>query len=407
MSQNTWKVYIQPFTDFGIYSGVWQDVTKYVDFSSLGSVASSLDNTDYDIGVYRNSNFKLTLNNKDGSFSDVDNPKSIFKYKRSNSLCRVTWEIDPDSVDGYAIADRSFLSEEQDIFIGLLSDESLVLDLDTQQVSFNVLGRESIFLSTLVPFATVSNGMLLSTVLYAVLNQPSITSLLTVSQVNIVPGIDYTIDSIASLQNQSVQEGLNNLLLATNSVLYIANNTLYITARTPTADVKFNFYGQASTLGRENIQNLKNIKNGLAKVFNYFTWNNTTLAVQDSASVTRYGARTKALNFEFVVDTTKRQNVMNSLLSEFANPKQEFDIYTSLNYSSLAIPLLGRCSIDYPSIFIESGVPIPICGLAVAGVDILPKSLWSFIVPATDNYKLIGKSLNIKTGIYTFRMRLI
>jgi hypothetical protein len=405
---NVWRVYIKPFDDNGDYTD-WIEVTKDVIFSSMGSINADLDNTEYDIGVYRFSNFKLSLRNDHGFYSDVGEELSIFRYTRTNSLVKITWEIEEDGpYCGIAVAGASYLSEEKIIFVGFLNDESLTMDLSKQEVSFQCLGRESVFQKVIVPFGTISNGDLYSEILFSILNQSGITDHLTVDGDNIICGNDQAIDSISSLQNKTVQEGLNKLLLASNSVLYITNDTVYVSPRVASDSVEFTFYGQGSAAGPENINDIKSIKNGLNQTFNYITWKDTTLLAQDVTSVEKYGIRKKEIDFEFTTDNTKRQSILDALRDEFKLPKQLFDIYTPLTYDSLEVNLLDKVSIDYPRIYIPiSGSALPICGVAICGEAITPRAQWSFQVSELSYYKIVGKSLDVKNSMLKFKVRLI
>jgi hypothetical protein len=405
---NKWRVYIKAFDDNGVYNADWEEVTDDVIFGEIGSINSDLDNTDYDIGVYRFSNFKITLRNDHARYSDVDYPDSIFRYKRADSLVKITWEInDEGPFVGIAESESGFLSEEVTIFTGLLNDESLVMNLSKQTVSFSCIGKEYLFSRTTVPFGSVSNGDLFSEILYTILNQANITALLTVSSSNISCGTDLAIDSIASLQNKTVQEGLNKLLLASNSVLFIENDTVYIAPRTASPTVEFTFYGQTSSLGAENILDVTNIKNGLNKVFNYFTWKDTIYFSQSTSSVTKYGVRKNEVDFEFITDGTKQQTILDNLKTEFADPKQEFDIITPMSYPALEANLLSRVSIDYPIVYVSTGDPVPICGVAICGEAVLPKALSAFTILPTDHYKVIGRSINPKDSTIRFKVRKI
>jgi hypothetical protein len=408
--KNKWRIYLKPFDSDGNYTD-WVEVTDDIILDSLGSVNSDIDNTEYDIGVNRFSNFNITFRNDSGKYSDVGEDKSIFRYKRSDSLLKITWEIENGGpYVGIATSGSGYLSEEIEIFQGLLNDESLKMDIKKQELTFTCLGREAIFQRTIVPFDTVDNGDLYSETLYKILNQSAITNLLTLDDANIDCGLDQTIDSIASLQNKTVQEGLNKLLLASNSVLYIENGTIFISPREPGVSVAFTFYGQGSQAGPENIVDLKNIQGGLNKTFNFFTWKDTALVSQDPSSVSKYGARKKEVSFEFTTDETKQQNILDSLKDEFKNPQQEFNITTPLSYQSLAVNLLDRVAIDYPRVYVSTGKQIPICGVAICGdpeTATLPKGLWAFTVSDDDGYKVLGKSIDMKNENITFRVRKI
>jgi hypothetical protein len=405
--RNVWRVYIKPFDDLGVYQD-WIDVSTDVVFDAMGSLNTDLDNTDYDIGVYRVSNFKITLQNNKGRYSDVGSDQTIFKYKRSDSLVKITWEVEVDGpVVGIATSGSGFLSEEATVFTGLLNDDSLSMDLSKQQVSFTCLGRESWFQREIVPFGSIHVGDTYAQVIYAILNQTTVTTLLNVDVANINCGLNNTIDSISSLQNKTIQEGLNKLLLASNSVLYIQDDDVIVAPRQATPAVMFTFYGQGSPRGQENIADLKNIRNGLNRTYNYITWKDTTLYSSDITSVSKYGIRKKEVDFEFTTDSTKQQSVLDALATEFKLPKQEFDVYTPLRYESLAVNLLDRVSVDYPRVYVSGNIPLPICGVCIAGEAVFPTALWAFAVSADDHYKIIGKSLDIKNATIKFKARLI
>jgi hypothetical protein len=51
---NSYKVYIQTFDDTGNYTGTWTEITRHV--ISLGNTGIQIDSSDYDVGVFRNSN---------------------------------------------------------------------------------------------------------------------------------------------------------------------------------------------------------------------------------------------------------------------------------------------------------------------------------------------------------------
>lgn len=405
---NKWRVYLKTFDDIGNYTDEWIEITDDVDMQSMGTIAFDLDNTEYDIGIYRHSNFKLTLRNEHGKYSDVDSPRSIFRHKRSNTQVRVTWEIAEEGpFCGIAETGEAVLSEEIDVIVGLLTDENLSMDLDQQKLSFSVLGRTAIFMKAIVPFSSLSNGDLFSDIIYTCLNQSEITDLMTVSEANINVALDQTIDDISSLENKTVQEALSELLLATNSILYVSGDAIVVSPREPTAEIQYTFYGQASALGPENIQNIKGVKNGLAKTFNYISWQGASNAASDAASIAKYGIKKKQIGLDFVTNSSKRNNVLQEIRDEFGSPRQEFELSTPINFKTIAIELLDRISIDYPTIVIEEESELPICGIAVCGEAILPKLLWSFTLNTGDHYKVIGKAIESLAGIVKLKLRAV
>lgn len=388
---NRWRVYIKPFNELGEYSD-WIEVTEDIEGNSIGAIQQNLDNAEYDVGVFRNSNLQLKLRNEHGRYSDVDVEQSIFRFKRSDSLVRVTWELmENGPFCGLAEVDDAILSEEIDVFVGLLEDRSAAMDADSHMVQFGVLGRESILDRELVPFSSISNGDLLSEVLETCLNQAKITALLEIGEITC--GTDVTIDDKSSLENKTVREAVNAILVLANSVMRIDGDAIRVTPRTAGADVKFTFYGQGSSNGPENITAIKGIKNGLSRTFNYWTWKDTTLFSRNVDSIEKYGVFKKEISHEIITNDIKRQLILDNLRDEFSLPKQEFELHAKFDYGSAEIDLLDRTSIDYPIVYVPSGDTIPICGIAICGEALLPKGLWSFQVASTDHYKVLGKTI--------------
>lgn len=407
MRLHRWRVYLNPFDFSGNYTS-FQDVTSDVEMAQVGSLDQALDNTDYDIGVLRTNSFELSFRNESGKYLDVDSSYSMFKYKRGDTLCKLTYEIEEDGpYAGIAPAGESYLSVETELFTGLLNDDTATMDLDSQRITFAVIGREAILDRVIVPFGLIADGDLVSSVIYKCLNQTAVTNLLTVSTGNISLGVDTALDSVADLQNKTVKDALSDLLLISNSVLYVANNAIYIAPRTASTTTKYNFYGQASNAGPENIQNIKAIQSGLSRVFNYLNWSPSQATTFDATSVTKYGVIQKQFDQTYVTDSTKQLNILTSILNEFKNPKQEFDLYTPVDYSTLALSLLDKVMVDYPTVVYQTGSNFPICGAVICGLGVLPTLLWAFSISNASGYKITGKSIQVKDDLCKFRLRAI
>lgn len=403
---NKWRAYIKPFLDTGAYAADWIEVTRDVDWGSLGNIQQGLDNADYDIGVYRNSNFNVTLRNDHGRYSDVDVLQSIFRYKRADSLFKITWDLNEDRnyCGATTVCGQFKLSEEMTLFEGLLNDESLAMDVASQQVTFLVLGREALLDRAIVPFASLSVGQLASAVILACVNQAPITSVLTVSAGTISLGNDQTLDNIDDLENKTAKDALDDLLMLTSSVLYIRDGALIISPRTPTAALQYTFFGQASNSGPENVQDIQKFKNGMSRVFNYLFWTDTAITSVDDSSVTKYGARSKEFNFTYFTNGVKQQSLLDSILGEFSLPKREMELTAPLTYDTLEVDLLDRVAIDYPTVY-TSLDPLPICGIAICGEAKLPKGIWSFMLTTTEEFKVIGRTLDIRNALFKYKLR--
>ncbi len=140
------RIYVRPFDDDGTYQDDWINVTEDVDSAGLTQIKQSLDNSEYDVGIFKNSGVTLTLVNVAGRYSDAGQPGSIFRFRRSNSLVRVTWDINTQPlICGFFECGSVALGEEITMFEGLLDDTALKQDADSQTLQFKVLGKESIF----------------------------------------------------------------------------------------------------------------------------------------------------------------------------------------------------------------------------------------------------------------------
>lgn len=399
------RVYIKPFTMTGAYEASFTEITDYVE--KVGDITIDTDSSGFDIGIYRNSGFQLTLNNRDGLFSDVGGPSSMFKYKRGDSIVRVTFDLADyilRTTRATSFQDQ-FVSGETVLFEGLLNDESLTEDARKEQVAFRVLGFETLFSEKTI-FANYVLGDDIEELIYKALNVSRVTDILIISAANIEAGINQVADSIDHLENKSIKQTLDELLLLANSILYIENSTVYVVPREASPALEFTFYGPNALTGVENLQEVKNISNGKNKMFNFFSWQDSTQTAARNASINKYGTRIKELSSELYSNTTKQFNVMESLLDEFGFPKQEMDVQTNLNYSTMDLQILDKVNIDYPLQFVESeGFEFPVCGIAICGESVLPKPILSFSMQPTKYFKIIKRTISPEKRIVTFRIR--
>lgn len=399
------RLYLKTFDALGNYNSSFQEITKYAE--KLGDISLDTDSSEFQIGVFTNSNIAITLNNREGQFSDVGQPASIFKHKRGNSIVKISYDrAEYKFLAGSAIAGESILNREVDLFEGILNDDSSVENAKVQSLQFTLLGYESIFENEIVPFSALSIGMLVSDAIYAILNQANITQFLTVSLVNIVPGLDQTLDDVAIFENMTVKDALNRLLNASNSVFQITASTILVKDRTASVPIIYNFYGQASQSGKENIMDVKNITNGISRTFNFVSWKDTSLAFAVNSSIRLNGTKKKEVEFEFFTNTVKRLNILESIATEFGQKKLELDLVTPLNYDTLDINLLDKVTIDYPTITIPwENFDLPICGQAICGEAVLPQGLWALTIDAGKNWKVIAKKISVTKYEMTFKLR--
>lgn len=400
-----YQVYIKPFDDNGNYQSEYIEVTD--DVSSLGNIKKTIDADEYNTGIFKFSNLSLVLNDFTGKYSNVGNTTSIFRFKRTGSLVKITWSFGNDITQaGNAIAGESFTNYEQTLFIGILSDEATTTSIGDQKANFSVTSYDSILNETETNFSSLSNGQSVSTIIYTILNQTNITNLLTVDAGNINPQLDHNVDDVSGYENQVVFETLKDLLSQSNSVFYIDGTTVYVSDRTPTTSVQKNFYGQASDLGIENITNITGIRSGLNKVFNFISWDDTTLSARNTSSITNFGVRKKSVKFDSITNSTTQQNILNNIRDEFGTIKQELILTTPIDYTTITLDILDKVDIDYPTPFRPAeGESLPILGQAILGDAYLPIGEWSFTIGQSTKYKILEITFQIRQQQISYKLK--
>ncbi len=400
------RAYIKPFNSMGQYQADFIEVTD--DLEKISDITFDTDSGGYDIGVYRNSGLSISLNNSEGKYANVGTHNTIFGYTRNNSLVKITYDRSNELLTP-VIADsmfNQFISDEVVLFEGLLNDDSLVEDARQASATFKVIGFEILFSQEKTNYSELVLGDNIEEVLYKLLNVAKITNLLTVSASNISVGLNQVLDSIESIFDKNIKPVLDDLLLLSNSILYIENRTVYIVPRTAGVAIQKTFYGPQSANGVENIKDIKNVTSGNNKIFNFFSWSDSTQTAARNQSIRKYGRKTKNLSSDLFTNTNKQFNVMESLLDEFGFPKQELDLVTHLDYDTYSIQILDRVNIDYPLQVVEAeGFELPICGIAICGEAVLPKMIFAFSMNTSKNFKVIRRTFHPEKREMTFRLR--
>lgn len=249
---------------------------------------------------------------------------------------------------------------------------------------------------------------------------------------NIYPNIYWDAPTAASgNQNNSCKDVLNIILTACNAVLFMDPFdfvTPIVAQRVPfgppggPVETAYNFNGPGSTRGPENIVDIQDIRSGLNRTFNFITFSNNTQTVLvrsqfqiptstdpnsfNSQSIKAYGTRFKTLSCQGITNSGKQKQICQGILAEFAFPKQELVLVTTLSYAVLQIGLLEQISIDYPLVPIQNApLTLPVYGKAVYGQDSYPFSLNQFSIEPTDYYKVLGIEIDFTNNLARFTLR--
>lgn len=402
-------VSIKPFAndDGTAYADDFIDVTNDTILGGFGKIKKVLDSNEFDMGVFRHTSFSLTLANTTGKYSEIGSTNTIFKSTRTNSIVRLEWDfLDRPRSVGFHPPGEFPPTKRQLIGDFLLNDDSMSNDAGDQTVKFKCVNLSTLFDQTIVPFASISNGDLYSDIFLSALNQTTITDILTVSAGNISLGVDSTIDdkTAGDLENRTVTELLKKLLPYSNSILDIQGTTILIKPRTPTADVKFTFYGPGSSGGSENIIDIKRFRSGVHRMKNFISVRNTSITASNSSSQDRYGVRKKEIEFAPVTSTSKQQAAADALVAEFGDPKVEFFVETPMNYDRLDLQMLDRVRVDF-STRVYSGDGLPLYEVAIYEVDRYPEEIADISIDTLKDYKIMSSEIDTKTEKIVFELR--
>ncbi len=401
-------MYLKQFVSEGVYADDFTEITR--DTLKFGNISQQLDNTDYDIGVLRNGGLTITMRNDEGKYGEADTLKSVFKFKRSDSIIKITWDFrDYDLIAGFFSPGEEPLTDEVEIFRGLITEVSSASDIREQDVVFSVLAFETLFEREIVPIDAISDGDDVSEILFTILDQAKITDLLTVDVGNISVGLDTAIDLKESLENKTVKEALEELLFISNSVLRIEDSVIYVTDRSESVDTEHEFFGQASINGIENVIAIKAFRDGLNRTFNFWGWENSSLFSRDTSSVDKYGVlkHTIASDLIELASTSKIQSILDSNKTSFAFPKTEFQLETPVNYETLALNLLDKVSVDYPTVYTPAdNNPLPRYGQNFYDSSaVYPFEQWSLNISSVDRFKILAKRIDPMKSTMIFTLR--
>lgn len=411
-----YRVYIKPFNSSGEYVDDFIEVTE--DVISIGEIRTQSDNTEYNVGVEQTNGFNIRLNNSQAKFSDAGNLRSIFRVRRSDSLVKITWDFrDYNLHCGFFYCGDENVTSEVEIFEGLLEDLASTSDIDNQELTFKVLGFESLFSKIDTPSSLLNpiNDLYVKDLIVGCLNQSQITDLLIVDPDNINPFFDFEIDLRDPLRDTTVKEALEQVLFASSSVLVIENRIVKVKSREPSPNVEHSFYGPGSNIGIEDIIDINKYRSGENRLFNFWVWGNDEidLVARELGSINKYGVfkkeiSTDLIDIEAMDADTKIQTILDNNLEEFKLPKTEFDLVTTVNYDTLDLKLFDRVRIDYPNIYQSSdGGPLPRYGQVNYGEVKYPFGQYTITIPFSYRFKILQKTLSPEKGLITYTLRRI
>lgn len=394
LNSTRYKVFFTPRTAMNTY-GSAVDVSDYVTMGGTDTILSSIDSADYDVGVFTFGDIQLKVKNIDGRFNTEEDYRSMFKFSRD--LCKV--DIHFQNVEGDLIT-----------FHGIVNDEATVIDGETMDIDFRVLSRDSIIRTSNISGGTITAGMTVKSALAAILNVPVVTSVLSFNIANINPDLDITIDDGSVFDNMPMRDGINELLLASNSVMLIdPSGDIIIRNRDPDVGVDpiTNLYGPYDIQRRENIISLQEFNTGKQRMFNAFSVNG--VEKQNFPLIETFGYRKKEITFAWITGDVKAGQIAQRLLDEFSAPKLEFKVVVPA-YVARNTQILDLFSVNYPlRLRPVPGTFMPIIGVTKIGssMEPLPQVHGSFSINPNFGFKVIEKVEDPSSFQITLKLRQI
>jgi hypothetical protein len=387
-----YRVYFTPRNSRLTY-GDEVEVTRFVKEQNAGQIRRGLDVTDYEVGAFFYDDVKLTLLNVNGYLNDESDVRSIFPFGRNKAKVRMEYT---DS-DGTTI-----------VFNGLVSEEATRIDATKDEIELRVLSLDSVMRTVRVAGGTISTSSSIQAAILSILDQPEITAVLTVDEANINPAYDFDLDEPDELEDKSVRDAMNQLLLVSNSIMYIdADGAVIVTSRNEGTESILNLYGPYDLKRRQNIVDIKNYNLGTHRAFTAVKVNSTESS--DEGYIEDYGYRQKRISAPYITDAVKEAAVGEALVAEFKTPKIELEVVVPTRVVR-DLTLLARVSIDHPL----RTKPAPDCFLPIIGQTTigeaempLPYQYGSIAIPPEMGFKVIEIREDVRTFLTTLKLRQI
>lgn len=347
MSHEYYTVKMQPLTAADIY-GTLTDISDKVIETGLGAISRRLDAYKSSVGVFKYSNTNIECSNKNGYFNDTGD---FFTFKRD--LAKV--QIDFYDKNGTAYTNYEGITNEEGTHAGVNND----------LITFLVVARESILKQVQVESGDIANADSFSDAIKAILNKPTITSVMGYDVSKISVGYDGSIDVASELHNLDTKTVLDQLLQASNSIFYIDDDGDMVVSTRSESSNSTTFYGAQDIYGRDNIIEIYNYSGGYSRIYNSVIVNDQI--AEDATSIASYGLRQIEFNFDFLTTNATELTIAETIRDEFKDRKKECIIKVKVdqirNINILEKVVLDLISSNYNNIDIDSTQTWKIIGI--------------------------------------------
>lgn len=339
------RVEIAPRLSNGTYDA-WKEITQWVISQNTQTFSRSIDSDDFDIGYFEESNLKISLDNRDNLFTEG------YGYFYNRIVDKTKFRLSAGYYDTTAMEAGEEPQPEYNInFEGFIDGKALAYDVDNDTLTITALAYSSIFKTLRTDPGAVGSGQTFKNAFYALLNRSEVTNFLTVELANISPKINNTVDNASWFAGKQLDRSINALLLASNSVLYVKDNTVYVKSRENPAVVRYQFFSRGSDRPC-NVETIKDHNYGHKRIITRVEVSTGLFAEAADDIQKIYGSGLKKLDIGFITNTEKLLAIGDDILSEFQLPKQELLLTT--DYLGGEIELLDMVTIDHPGVILEA-----------------------------------------------------
>lgn len=360
---------------------------------SVGNIKESIDNGDFDFGVYTLDSINIRCMNINGELSLPLDGRSIFNYSRDKTIVFVNY------YNGYEETATT-------TFVGIIDDRATRENFTTGELTFKVLALGSIFTRLNVPYGLIAKNDKISTAIKKIMGVSEVASILDYDSSDASFYSDYPIDDPTQIQNLRMIDAITQLLIASNSTLLIDKNTqsVIIRPRGYSEGAIVNLYGSNNFFNQQNIISIKNFNNGLHRTFNAVRINSRYY--QDITSVRLFGNNTKEIQLNFITNRETIEAIAVDILSVFRSPKIEVEVEVDTDVAK-DLSIFHKINLHYlPRLTPVNSNVFPTYGDVKYSDNIYyPRTEGSEIFRGDRIYSILGKSENIKKLTTTLFLR--
>ena len=320
------RLYIKRRDLTGTYEGSWVQVDNYGNKQRVidwGSAFTAIDSSPQIIGSFEVSGIDIVVDNSEGLFNVETYPFSIW-YPESDYLNRRYTKIKLET--GYIDDDGTEVGTATD-FEGYIESVELREDYTA---TIHCLSYQAILQRYTIDDLSLTGSKTVNEVVTAIMNQAKITTYLPYN----APSAEYNF----TITDSSTLEGtywniLTELAFKSNSIIYLQNDDFYFKER-DAGSVVWNFKGTNSNEPQDIYMVNSYDDEGAGRVRVYFKAEGLALTAEtaDTTLALKYKSDPEIVDITFA-DSGDRQDILDSLLAEFENPKARinFDCKFLLN----------------------------------------------------------------------------